>query len=254
MQRSTVLTAFQRAAALFLAASMVPAGWAQDASSVPSAPSAQMPTQQAVPSSSQPFDVKEYSKPRSHFPNLIAPVHSAARSAAEPGQHAAHRPTHARRQTLHLDERRGRAGARKQPRYRHRPLQPEHRRYRHMACQSRFQHHSRRQQRCRAEHARRRRRRTRHTSWFGPGRNLGRSRRRRRRDRAAWFSQPSAVARLSPASIPFLRARFNSTILESIALQPFCGPHQNTTHWQFRLHTRDSSGARICRSGSTTPA
>jgi len=30
MQRSTVLTAFQRAAALFLAASMVPAGWAQD--------------------------------------------------------------------------------------------------------------------------------------------------------------------------------------------------------------------------------
>src|ERR1700738_3539982 len=75
MQRFTVLTAFQRAAALFLAASMVPAGGAQDASPVPSAPSAsaQVQTQQAVPSKSQPFDVKEYSKPRSPFPNLLAP-------------------------------------------------------------------------------------------------------------------------------------------------------------------------------------
>src|SRR3977135_805787 len=73
MQRSTVLTAFQRVTALFLAASMVPAGWAQDASQVPSAPSAQVQTQQAVPSKSQPFDVKEYSKPRSPFPNLLAP-------------------------------------------------------------------------------------------------------------------------------------------------------------------------------------
>src|SRR6202521_798534 len=82
MQRSTVLTAFQRAGALFLAASMVPAGWAQDASSVPSAPSAQMPAQQAVPSKSQPFDVKEYSKPRSAFPNLLAPY--TARHVAPP--------------------------------------------------------------------------------------------------------------------------------------------------------------------------
>src|SRR6202790_3477093 len=82
MQRSTVLTAFQRAAALFLAASMVPAGWAQDASSVPSAPSTQMPAQQAVPSKSQPFDVKEYSKPRSAFPNLLAPY--TARHVAPP--------------------------------------------------------------------------------------------------------------------------------------------------------------------------
>jgi outer membrane protein len=82
MQCSTVLTAFQRAAALFLAASMVPAGWAQDASSVPSAPSAQMPAQQAVPSKSQPFDVKEYSKPRSAFPNLLAPY--TARHVAPP--------------------------------------------------------------------------------------------------------------------------------------------------------------------------
>ncbi|MGB8013429.1 MAG: TolC family protein [Terriglobales bacterium] len=68
MQRSTMSTAFQRAAALFLAVTMIPAGWAQDASSVPSAPSAQ----KAVPSS-QPFDVKEYAKPQSHFPDPIGP-------------------------------------------------------------------------------------------------------------------------------------------------------------------------------------
>src|ERR1019366_7995503 len=67
MQRSTVLTAFQRAAALFLAAVflaviMIPAVWAQDASQVPSAPSA-----------SEPFDVQEYAHPQSHFPNPLAP-------------------------------------------------------------------------------------------------------------------------------------------------------------------------------------
>jgi outer membrane protein TolC len=72
MQRSTVLTAFQRAAALSFAAIMIPAAWAQDAASVPSAPSAQQQTQKAVPSS-QPFDVKEYAKPRSHFPDPIGP-------------------------------------------------------------------------------------------------------------------------------------------------------------------------------------
>ncbi len=92
MQRSTVLTAFQRAAALFLAATMVPAGWAQDSSSssMPSAPSAQVQTgngqtgsaQPPMPSKSQPFDVKEYSKPRSAFPNLIAPY--TARHVAPP--------------------------------------------------------------------------------------------------------------------------------------------------------------------------
>src|SRR6266404_3510325 len=84
MQRSTILTAFHWAAALFLAASMVPAAWAQDASQVPSAPSAsaQVQTQQAVPSKSQPFDVKEYSKPRSAFPNLLAPY--TARHVAPP--------------------------------------------------------------------------------------------------------------------------------------------------------------------------
>src|SRR6202158_3794728 len=82
MQRSTVLTAFQRAAALVLAASMVPAGWAQDASSVPSAPSAQIQAQKAVPSSSQPFDVKEYANPQSHFPNPLSPY--KARHIAPP--------------------------------------------------------------------------------------------------------------------------------------------------------------------------
>jgi outer membrane protein len=73
MQRFTVLTAFHRAAALVLTAAMVPAGWAQDASSVPSAPSAQMQTPQAALSKSQPFDVQEYAQPKSHFPNPVGP-------------------------------------------------------------------------------------------------------------------------------------------------------------------------------------
>ena len=74
MQRSdsnsAIFRALRRAAALSLAAMMVPAAWAQD-SSAPEAPSTQK--QNAMPSSSQPFDVREYSKPRSAFPNLIAP-------------------------------------------------------------------------------------------------------------------------------------------------------------------------------------
>ncbi len=87
MQRSTVSTGFQRAAAFFLAAIlfaaiMIPAGWAQDASSVPSAPSAQTPAQRVVPSSSQPFDVREYAKPRSPFPNPLGPY--TARHVAPP--------------------------------------------------------------------------------------------------------------------------------------------------------------------------
>ncbi len=88
MQRSTVLTAFQRAAAalflaaVFLAVIMVPAGWAQDASPVPAAPSAQMQAQKALPSSSQPFDVQEYAHPQSHFPNPLAPY--TARHVAPP--------------------------------------------------------------------------------------------------------------------------------------------------------------------------
>src|SRR5271170_6495941 len=81
MQRSTVLTAFQQAAATFLALIVVPAAWAQDASSVPSAPSA-VPAQKAVSSSSQPFDLKQYAKPQSHFPNPLAPY--TARHVAPP--------------------------------------------------------------------------------------------------------------------------------------------------------------------------
>ncbi len=91
MQRSTVLTAFQRAAAVSLAAVFfavivlapitVPAALAQDASSAPSAPSA-VPAQKAVSSSSQPFDMKQYSKPLSPFPNPIAPY--TARHVAPP--------------------------------------------------------------------------------------------------------------------------------------------------------------------------
>ena len=73
MQRSKLWTTLNRAAALFLVIVAVPAGWAQETSSVPSAPSAQMPMQKAMPSSSKPFDVNEYAKPRSQFPDLIAP-------------------------------------------------------------------------------------------------------------------------------------------------------------------------------------
>jgi len=92
MQRSTVLTAFQRAAApliaavfvavLMLAVVMVPRARAQDAAPVPSAPSAQMQVQKALPSSSQPFDVKQYSKPQASFPNPLAPY--TARHVATP--------------------------------------------------------------------------------------------------------------------------------------------------------------------------
>jgi outer membrane protein TolC len=55
-------SAFQRLAALFLAILMVPAGWAQQNSPLPAAPSA-----------TQPFNVQEYAKPRAAFPNVIAP-------------------------------------------------------------------------------------------------------------------------------------------------------------------------------------
>src|ERR1700677_3056944 len=69
MRCSRLLTVFQRSAALLLAAAVVPLGWAQDTSPVPSAPS----TQRTGVSSSQPFDVQEYSKPKSHFPNPVGP-------------------------------------------------------------------------------------------------------------------------------------------------------------------------------------
>jgi outer membrane protein TolC len=71
MQRSSVFSALRQASVLLLAALMVPAGWAQDSSSVPNAPSAQ--AQKVTPSASQPFDLKEYSQPRSHFANPLAP-------------------------------------------------------------------------------------------------------------------------------------------------------------------------------------
>jgi outer membrane protein len=80
MQSFGLSLALKRAAALCLAALMAPAGWAQDSSSMPSAPSAQ--TQKAAPSVSQPFDVKEYSKPRSAFPNILAPY--TARHVSQP--------------------------------------------------------------------------------------------------------------------------------------------------------------------------
>ncbi|MGD0215865.1 MAG: TolC family protein [Terriglobales bacterium] len=73
MQSSRLLTAFQRTTALFLTIILVSAGWAQDATPMPSAPSAQVPVQKAVSSSSQPFDVQEYSKPKSHFPDPVGP-------------------------------------------------------------------------------------------------------------------------------------------------------------------------------------
>ena len=66
-----VFCAFRGAAALLLTVVIVSAVWAQDAAPVPPAPSGQ--TMNAAPASTQPFDVREYSKPRSHFPNLVAP-------------------------------------------------------------------------------------------------------------------------------------------------------------------------------------
>ncbi len=66
---------------MLVAALMVPAGWAQDSPAMPSAPSAQVPVQRAV-SSSQPFDVQQYSQPQSHFPNPLGPY--TARRVAPP--------------------------------------------------------------------------------------------------------------------------------------------------------------------------
>jgi len=50
---------------------MVPSGWAQDASQMPNAPSAQ--AQKTNSTTAQPFELKDYAKPRSHFPNPIGP-------------------------------------------------------------------------------------------------------------------------------------------------------------------------------------
>src|SRR5882724_7468351 len=80
MQRSILTSACRRAAALFLAGVMVPAGWAQDASQMPNAPSTQ--AQKPAPSAAQPFVLKDYAQPRSHFPNPIGPY--TARTVAPP--------------------------------------------------------------------------------------------------------------------------------------------------------------------------
>ena len=61
MQRSTAWIALQQIAGLFLAVAAGSSGQAQSASIAPNAPSAQTP------------DLKEYSKPRSYFPNVLAP-------------------------------------------------------------------------------------------------------------------------------------------------------------------------------------
>ena len=74
-QRYVALTGLGRVAPLLLI--VAAAGRAQEASTVPSAPSAQ----QAVPSWS-PFDVKEYQKPKAHFPNPLSPY--TARQIAPP--------------------------------------------------------------------------------------------------------------------------------------------------------------------------
>ena len=236
MQRSTVLTAFQRAAALFLAASMVPAGWAQDASSVPSAPSAQMPAQQAVPSKSQPFDVKEYSQPRSPFPNLLAPY--TARHVAPPN--LANTPRidqlmHDGKLYISMNDAVALALENN--------LDIAIARYNLNIADTDIwrakvgrQYHSRCQQRRRAEHARRRRRRTRHTSGLGPGRNLRRRPVAPAPAQAAWSYQLWAAARSSPASIRFSRAPCNS-ITTSISAPPAFRPASSIEHdhRKFRL-------------------
>ena len=74
MQRSNSSRGFrvvQLLTALLLAALLAPSVWAQDAASVPPAPSAQ--AQHAAPSAVQAFDVNQYAKPKSQFPNVIAP-------------------------------------------------------------------------------------------------------------------------------------------------------------------------------------
>src|ERR1700692_3601649 len=79
----TVSKLFAGPCALFLTATLVSAAWAQDTTSAPSAPSAQMhasPTMPTVPT--KPYDVQEYAKPKSQFPNLVAPY--MPRHAAPP--------------------------------------------------------------------------------------------------------------------------------------------------------------------------
>ncbi|HTR23275.1 MAG TPA: TolC family protein [Terriglobales bacterium] len=80
MQRSSsagrLIEVFRATTAILLTVGMVIAGWAQDTSSMPAAPSAQRAT------ATQPFEVREYSKPVSHFPNPIGPY--TARHVEQP--------------------------------------------------------------------------------------------------------------------------------------------------------------------------
>ncbi|HVM91786.1 MAG TPA: TolC family protein [Terriglobales bacterium] len=62
---------FRAITAMLLATGMVTTGWAQDASSMPAAPSAQ--EQSATPTASKPFDANQYSHPRGYLPNLLSP-------------------------------------------------------------------------------------------------------------------------------------------------------------------------------------
>lgn len=79
MQPFTVFSSLRQVSALLLVALLAPASWAQETSPVPNAPSQ---SQKAAPSSSQPFNLNEYSQPRSHFANPLAPY--TARQVAPP--------------------------------------------------------------------------------------------------------------------------------------------------------------------------
>jgi outer membrane protein len=71
MQPFTVFSSLRQVSALLLVVLLAPVSWAQETSPVPNAPSQ---AQKAMPSSSsQPFDLNEYSQPRSAAPNFLAP-------------------------------------------------------------------------------------------------------------------------------------------------------------------------------------
>ncbi len=70
MQPNRAFSFARQVSALLLVVLMASGVWAQEASSVPNAPSE---AQKAVPSSSRPYDLKEYSQPRAAFPNFLAP-------------------------------------------------------------------------------------------------------------------------------------------------------------------------------------
>ena len=68
-----------------LTAMLGTSSWAQQS------PSALPQTPQPAPvQTSQQLGFKDYSKPRSAFPNVITPLHATAGGSAEPEQYAAH--------------------------------------------------------------------------------------------------------------------------------------------------------------------